>query len=426
MIDPKSIISSVIKTNTLRQTLITLSGTLITGIFGFIFYIIVARNLGPGLYGTFSVAVTFLGLIAGISDVGTNTGIIRFAAKLFRSDREKALRFLKLGFEIKVLSWLVVLTVGLLTLPWISNNLLQKPELAYPLRFSILGVGGFLLFSFATYAVQALEKFWVWSGLNILINFLRLTVVILLIYLGIFSLKSGLLVFIIFPFLGFLTGLFFIPNFFIVKKESKLASEFFRYNKWVALFTLIAAISSRVDTFIATRLLSLHDVGIYSVATSLSSVVPQIVFALAVVVAPKLASFDSKDKALDYLIKLQLFTIGLSVLGLIIGIPLSRFLVPALYGASYTSSTTPLIVLLVAQAIFLISVPAHTSVFYYFSYPKLFVWISLGHLMIVGGAGWILISRFGVLGAAVAVLLGNLFNFVTPFVWVFNKFRRKL
>lgn len=285
-------------------------------------------------------------------------------------------------------------------------------------------MGGALLFSFATFSVQAIQKFLAWSILNISINLLRLLTVALLIYLGLLTLDSTLAVYVFFPFLGFLVGLFILPNFFKVKNEVEVAKRLFSYNIWVAAFTLIAAISSRLDTFLSTRLLSLEEVGIYSVAVNLASIVPQVVFALGTVAAPKLASFNSDKKAVSYLKKLQLFVFGLCGSGLAIGIPLSYFLIPALYGQVYTASIPPLIILLVAQAIFLFSVPVHTGVTYYFGYPKLFVWVSLVHLAIVLGLGWVLISNFGIIGAAWTVLLGSVSNFLIPAIWILRKFRK--
>src|SRR5690606_39148753 len=147
-------------------------------------------------------------------------------------------------------------------------------------------------------------------------------------------------------------------------------------------------------------------VGVYQVAKNLTDIVPQIVFALAVVVAPKLAAFNlDHKKAVPYLKKVQLLTLGLSVLGIIVGIPLGYFLIPQIYGMEYLPSIYPFIILIIAQAVFLISIPAHTSVIYYFSNPKLFLPISLGHLSVVGVLGWMIIPRDGYIGAAWVVLL---------------------
>ncbi|MCX6706172.1 MAG: oligosaccharide flippase family protein [Candidatus Woesebacteria bacterium] len=421
----KERIKQILRTKTFSQTVITSFGTVVNGILGLFFYILAARYLGPSKFGIFSISVSVIALIASIANFGVDTGIVRFVGRSITHDREKALKFLKAGFYIKVVSSLLVIILGWYLVPFAAIKFFQKSELIFPLRLSLIGVGSALLFSYVSSAVQALQRFWVWSGLNIFSNLLRLLATIGLFALGLFSVQSALSVYIIFPFLGFLVGLFFLPNFFKVKKERAVLSEFLKFNGWVAAFTIIAAIASRLDTFLSARFLTLGDVGIYSVAVSLTSFVPQIVFAIGTVVAPKLASFTSKTDVLKYLKKLQLFVIGIGVFGVVIGIPLSHLVIPFFYGGEYVLSIYPFIILLLAQTIFLISIPVHTSIIYYFSYPKFFVITGIVNLLIVFVGGWFLIGSFGYVGAAWAIFIGNIFNFVVPAIWVINKFRKK-
>ena len=421
----KEKIKQILKSKTFSQTLITSFGTIVNGVLGLFFYVLAARYLGPSKFGIFSISVAAIALIASITNFGVDTGIVRFVGSYISTDRQKALRFLKSGFYIKTLSSIFVIILGWYIVPFVATYFFQKSELIFPLRLSLIGVASALLFSYVTSAVQAFQKFWVWSGLNIFSNLLRLLATIGLFTLGILSVESALSVYIIFPFLGFLLGLFFLPNFFKVQGEKRIFSEFMQFNGWVAAFTIIAAISSRMDTFLSARFLTLSDVGIYSVAVSLTSFIPQVVFAIGTVVAPKLASFTSKGDALKYLKKLQLFVLGIGIAGVTLGIPLSYFVIPAFYGGDYIHSIYPFIILLFAQAIFLISIPVHTAIIYYFSYPKLFVYITLINFLILLFGGWYAISNFGYVGAAWVFLIGNISNFIIPAVWVINKFKKK-
>lgn len=318
----------------------------------------------------------------------------------------------------------MLIAIGWFVIPLVAQNFFKKVELIYPLRLSLLGAFGWLLSNFVSAALQSLQKFVHWSLLNISINSMRLVALLVLSCLGLLNVNSGLYLYILAPFVGFFIGLAFIPKFWQVKNENEVAKDFFRYNKWVAIFTVIVAVSSRVDTYLSTRLLTLGDLGIYSVAANLSSIVPEIVLALATVVAPKFASFTSKKDAMTYFKKLQLFVFGLAIAGVLVGGPLSYFIIPKLYGLDYLLSIAPFIVLLVSQAIFLVSVPVHTSIFYYFAYPKIFVYIAIVHLLLVSGLGWFLIGQYGYMGAALTMLLGNIFNFIVPAIWVVKEFKK--
>lgn len=419
-------IREILATKTVRQSAVTVGGTIINGLIGWIFYILVARELGPAKFGIFTVATATIALLSSIFNVGIDTGLVRFVGKYISSEKTKALRFMKLGLEVKFVSGMVLVCVGWVLAPFFAKVVFNKPELIFPLRLSLIGALGYLLSFFVTSTFQAMQKFFSWAALIIFMTSLRVLAILGLIYLGIGGADFTIYAYIYSPFIGFLVGLTFLPKFFKVKNEFAVAREFFHYNKWVAAFTLIAAVSSRLDTFISTRLLTLSDLGIYSVANSLAGFVSGIVLALATVVAPKLASFTSNVEAKRYLKKLQFFVLALGAAGLSFGIPLSYYVIPKFYGLSYVASISPFIILLASQIIFLISVPVHTSIYYYFSKPKVFVFVETGYLILVSGLGWLLISRFGFLGAAVTMLAGNIFNFLVPGVWVVKQFRHKI
>lgn len=416
---------SIFRTATFKQSQITILGTIINGALGAVFYILLARFLGPENFGFLIVSIVILTLISDISDFGTNTGLVKYVSQSLLSNEKEALKFLKLSLEFKILIWAVVFGVGFFISPLVAQNIFHKDELTYPLRLVMLGVGGALLFSFATSALQAFQKYFVWSLINILTNFLRLLFIIILIYLSKLNLYSSLLSFILFPFIGFFLALLFLPikKVIVQRNEFAVAKKLFNYNVRVGIFTLIAAVSARLDTFLTARLLSPFEIGIYGAANQLVSVVPQLVSALGLVAAPKFASFTNKFDMVIYLKKLQLFVLGLSALGLL-AIPVSFYLIPQFFGSEYSAAIMPFAILLLAMLIFLISVPVHNSVIFYFGKPDVFIWVSIGHLIIIGSLGFFMISQFGVIGAATTVLVGTIFNLLVPLGWLLYKINK--
>jgi O-antigen/teichoic acid export membrane protein len=247
-----SFIGNIVSTSTFRQSGITFFGTFINGILGAGFYIVSARILGPSLFGVLSIAIVTLALVADIGDLGTNTGLTRFVSKYAQDDPEKANRFLRLGLFIKLSVAIFVITIGILLAPFIANKLLTKPELVIPLRISFIGVGTTWLFSFITVALQSFQKFWKWSVIQIFTNFLRLSLVIIFFLVAKVDVNNTLLIYILMPLIGFIVGLTMIPRGFVkAKNEFLLVKEFFQYNKWVAVFIVIAAVGARLDTFIS-------------------------------------------------------------------------------------------------------------------------------------------------------------------------------
>lgn len=411
----------IFKTATFRQSLITFSGTVLNGALGAIFYIMLARYLGPSGFGVLMIAITTLTLIAGISDIGTNTGLVRFVGKYAKSDPDKAKKILKLSLEVKLIVSVSVLLIGFLVSGFVAKNIFLKPEISTPLKLAFTGVGSALLFSYIVHTFQAYQKFYLWSGIQIGTNFLRILIILLFFRFGNLGIETSIITYISIPFLGFLLGLFLVPRDFMqIKKEFSVASEFFHYNKWVAAFSGISALSSRLDTLVTARLLTSYQVGLYSVANQLVQIVPQITVALGTVVAPKMASMSDIKGMVNYFKKVQFMVLLLAFLG-VLSIPVVKFLIPFIYGADYTNSIPVFTILLFAMLVFLISVPVHNSVIYFFSYPKLFFFLSIGHLLITGVIGYIFILNMGVVGASIAVFIGSVFNFVVPLFWVVKK-----
>ena len=416
---------SILSTATFRQSQITLAGTLINGGLGILFYFAMARFLGPLNLGLLTISIATMTLIADIADLGTNTGLVKFVAANLKDNKDKALRFLKLSLMVKFITWVVVLSIGFLLAPTIATNIFNKIELVIPLRLVMLGVGGVLLFSFATSALQAFQKYFIWSLLNVSTNFFRLVVILVFFAGSYLNLTTSLLTYITLPFFGFLFGLAFLParKIFSAKNEFNLIGNFFKFNLWIAGFSIIAALSSRLDIFLSARLLSASEVGIYGLASQLVQIVPQIIGALGVVVSPKFAGFQNNKDMLTYFKKFQLLVLGVAAAG-VLAIPFCVYLIPLIYGLEYTLSVGPFIVLLLATLVFLISIPTHNSIIFYFGKPEVFLWLSLFHLFLVGILGYFMISTYGIMGAAVTVFVGNIFNLLTPLIWFLNKIRK--
>jgi O-antigen/teichoic acid export membrane protein len=421
----RNLFISIINTKTIQQSAVTLVGTAINGILGLIFYILIARQLGPEQFGNISLAITVLTLTADIADFGTNSGITRFVPKFLVDDPTRSKRILKMTLQFKFAAYVVVLLLGLVTAPFIATHVFSKPELASLLQFSFIGVGGAMLFSLASTALQSMQKFGHWSIVNITSNLLRLVIVSILVLQQYLDSTTILATYIAVPFFGFLLASLFLPVRQIIYSKDTWSDRgiFFRYNRWVAVNILIAAFASRMDLLLIGRLLSSVELGIYAAANQLISMLPQLIGALGSVAAPKLASFTEDDQMMTYFKKFQLFTGLLAVIGLIC-LPLLWFVIPIILGSAYIASLPIFSILFIAMMIFLLSIPVNMAITYYFEEPQFFIVTSMINLFIMIIVGYAAISIFGVLGAAGTVLSGMIVNYVLSLVYFRKKARR--
>ena len=120
-----NIFNSVIHTKTVQHSGISIIGTFINGALGMLFFIFLARNLGPEDFGLLSVSISSLTLLADIADLGVNSSIIKFVGKNIKEDSRIAYQFLKAGLLIKLFLWIAILIIGLLLSPFIAINILD-------------------------------------------------------------------------------------------------------------------------------------------------------------------------------------------------------------------------------------------------------------------------------------------------------------
>ncbi len=412
----------ILATKTFSQSALTIFATILSGVLGLFFYLTLAKELGTAAFGIFSVGVATLSLLADVGDLGTDTGLIRFIGK-YINEKDKVAKFLKLGLEINLAVWIVVLVIGWFLTPLIAERILLKPELLTPLRLALFGFGGALLFSFSNHALQAFQKYTVWSLAQVFGNLVRFLVVLLIIFTIGLNLYNSLYIYILVPFVFFLLSLLFLPKFFKVKNELSVSKEFFNFNIWVFIITIISALAARTDTFLITRFLPINQVGIYAAAMQLTSFMPQLAFAIATVAAPKLAGFTTKAMTIKYLKKLQLFCTGIALVGLT-GIPVAYLLINKFYGQSYLQSFLPFVILYLGQLLLLMALPAQQAIFYYFAKPKFFVPLSVLHLAIILILGTIFINSLGIVGAAWAVLISEIMLVIMPVSWVVYQFTK--
>ncbi|OGE34519.1 hypothetical protein A3C32_04215 [Candidatus Daviesbacteria bacterium RIFCSPHIGHO2_02_FULL_41_14] len=416
--------SKFLKTVTFRQTSITVIATMINGILGFIFFAVLARYLGPVNFGLFITTITVLTLMSDIADLGVNTSIVKFAASLqARSDSEREV--LKIGLVTKIIVSLTVAVIGYLLSDIIANTLFNKSDLVFPLRLASLGVIGALLFSYVTSYLQAKSRFLSWGGLNISLNLGRLILIGLLVSSQSLTILNSLIAYLIFPILGFVIALGFMPiiKILTVKVPSESISQFFNYSKWAAVFIAITALSSRVDIFLSARILNTQQLGFYVAAAQLLVVIPQLASALGLVFSPKYSNFSSLGSMISYYKKTQILVIIPSVVALLL-IPFASFIIQLTYGEEYIAAAPIFVILLLAMLIFLISIPIHNAILYYFSDSKFFTFLSFGHIIIMLTVGFYLISQYQAVGTALAVLIGSLFNLLVPGFYLFRRIRK--
>src|SRR5437764_1408696 len=152
-------IGAILKTKTLQQSFLTVGATLLNGALGAIFYISLARFLGPEDFGIVIIAISFMTVIADIADFGINSSIVRFLSADLLDNPKNAYQFLKISLEIKLIVWLLIFGLGYFLAPGLAAYF-GRSQLVWPLRLVLFGVGGAILFSFSAAVIQSFQRYW--------------------------------------------------------------------------------------------------------------------------------------------------------------------------------------------------------------------------------------------------------------------------
>ncbi len=374
--------------------------------FGAGFYFLLARLLDPGQYGLFSIIIVTTTILSDIFDLGGNQALVRFVPQ-YKSESKKQSQVINLVLVTKLVSGLIVAVAVSALSNQIANHIIGQSNVAQLLPLAGLGVLAQLLFSFSTSLAQASERFWIWSGLFIATNSARIGLIISLFFLGKLTGANSVMAYIFIPLLGFIFSLTIIRFKFSPASFADInIRKVFSFNAWVTAFIVVASIGARIDTFLTAKLINLSAVGIYFLVNQIVAILPQLAGAIGVVTSPKYSSFDTLPKNLSYTLKATYLTLAVAFVSSVLVVPLG-FLVLKFTGGEYATGFTPMLILLLAMCIFLVTSPIRDSILYFFAKPQFFFWLGLVHVFQTIALSYYLIPRYQIIGSAVTFLLGQ-------------------
>ena len=391
-----------LKTATFRDTTIVFMGNNLSSVLGAVFFFILAHQAGPTVFGIFSISIAISITVVDLFDIAINNAIISFGSKI--GQRALALRNgLKRKLLLSVI-FSILLWVCIPAIIWIFG----KPEIAYALKISVWLIPAKAIFSFVKTALQAGKDFFLDSTVDILSSVFRLIGFFILWKIGMSPLASALWSYILGLLFSTVIALPKVKELVSVEVEDDFShKEFSTYQSWMTLAFAASSISSRLDIFFLTRMVSLETVGWYQAAFRLYMPVQQLASSISRVLAPRFASFLNREESKAYLKKALLLSGGLAA-SMFLLIPIYPWAIKFLYGGNFQGSIIFAYGLLGYFSLFLLSTPWWSRLLYYYSNARRFAIISIFQFVVLAAAIPLAIITFGGTGVAVA-LFGSLF-----------------
>jgi len=142
-----------------RASFCLISGTASATIIMAIASIIIARLLGPELYGQYTLALGTPQLLLLFPDLGINQGIVKFTAT-FRAKNEnwRVKKVIKYGLIVRAFAGIIIFAVNYFFADFFATILLQRPELTFYVRIAAISVLFQAIFTTITSTFVGLDK----------------------------------------------------------------------------------------------------------------------------------------------------------------------------------------------------------------------------------------------------------------------------
>ncbi|MEQ8972295.1 MAG: flippase [Coleofasciculus sp. C1-SOL-03] len=390
----------------LRQVIANVSWLLVDKIFqlglGLVVGIWVARYLQPQSYGLLTYAFTFVSLFRAIAELGLGTLVIRDIAR----DPSCKEETLGTAFVIRLIGGIatLLLTVGIISLLK-PNDYLTRWLVGIVATSTILQAFKTIDYWFQS---QLKSKYIVVANNFVSAVYAVLRIVLIRLQMTVIAFAWASLA------ESALRGLAMVIAYYINGNHLKRWRWSFQRAKillqesWPLVFSGLAVyVYSKIDQVMLGSLLpDTTQLGYYSVAVKLSEIFDFIPVIIYQSVFPKFSALKQKNPD-EYIEKMQIYFDSMALLWILIALPvslLSPYLIGLLYGQSYASSASILSLYIWAQ--FGSNFGLARSVY-------LAVESILQYSLYLSGVGalinivinWILIPRFGAIGATMATLI---------------------
>jgi O-antigen/teichoic acid export membrane protein len=410
---------------------------LVGGTLNFVQGIMVARWLGPELYGTAALVMSYPGLVYTFFDARSTEASVKYLSEFHaRNERNRVLAMCRLGYMVDFAIASLACLVVLLTAPWAARTVIHRPEAVELLTVYAVALLPRALVGTSYATLAALGRFAVIAWIDTLMIILRVALVLGLVLYGwqVIGVVWGNAV------VMMATGLLYGVMACILMRRTWGASAFqggwhalrgrrreiFGFLAYNDLHALLGMVPKQLDLILLGHLRGPTEVGYYKLAKSISSVLGYLVGPLQSVSFPKLARLWGLGnwQALRQEVSKLAFQIGLP-LGVIAlaSAMFMPFVLPLMVGQAYRPASAAAQLLFVGSAVWLA----------FFWLRPLFLacgwvkewagWIALFALCNL--VGWLLIvPRLGYIGMSAWWLVSTLGVYTIPAIILFIRMDR--
>ena len=395
-------IFGLLKTSTLKDTLISFTGLGVTAILGFVFTIIMARVLGPVQYGVFSAVTALTSIVYNLGDLGVSSALINFLPKL----REKRQVLIDSSFWFQILIAIFILVLFLI-LSFFNNRIIPNSIPLYLILAGILSAS-YLLVGFAQGVFTAERRFWTFSISQIVDSGIKIILIFFFVSQTNLTITNALIANIISSLIAFSLTFFKDLRSVEAKFDTGIFRKLFSFAKWIAISRVFSVMFSKIDIILLNLLATSFDAGIFAAASRVTLLFALLVSSLNSVINPRFSGFDKKEKVISYIKKLSLFISGIALL-MLICVFLAGPIITLVFGDKYLPAIPVFRWMTISMLPFLFSLITTPAILYTYNKPDFFAKTTAFQVITIIIMEIILIPRISYYAPVVAMGVTNVF-----------------
>lgn len=395
------------KTNIARGAGLSFAGKVIGGGLQYLYTIVVARILGLEIFGQFMLGFTIINLAAGIGRLGLEGGVVRFVS-LYKGtgDKGRIKGAIMQSLKYSIVPSTVIGIFLFLTADPVFIRLFKEPDLENTLKILSLSLPFLALMTITLAATQGFQimKYTVYCQ-NIFMPAFNLLLVLLFFFAG-FKLSGAAAAFVISVFITSILSVYYLLKSF--PEMNSIASipdtkEIVSFSVTVLLSTLFINLIVWTDTLMLGYLRSSEEVGVYNAVARTALLMGNILASFIPVFAPIISDLFNRSEIqkLETLFKIVTKWIFKLSFPLFLFIVLFSKEILAMFGADFVQGWSSLAILSFAQIINASAGPV-AFILMMSGKPKMLMYNSLLVCMINIVLNYVLIPRYGIIGAAIA------------------------
>lgn len=422
----------LIKAPTIKNIFIILSSKILASFFSFIYIYILIRKISVSEFGNYNLTVEMIALVTSLTDVGLTTGFVRFYSFYIINDQIKAKYLLKYILKIKFTSSLIfIFFINIFSLK-ISIFLFSNENYQNLIKISSILILFHTMEGFLLSILQSKEKFLKFSVIVLGVALLKIVTLLSLEKLGEINILNLLLNLLLISFCSCLSLSYFLKDELKIKyfisneKKQEVKKQLINFSKWVLLSSISVSIFMRLDVIMLKKLSTEIELGFYSGAQKMATILPIITASLTTVLMPKVSKIKEKSEFKGYIKKSFILSAVICIPLIIIYLSANTF-IPIFLGQKYENSIKIFKFLLLSY-IFGIFVNPISLILYNLNKTKELSIMNLIQVFINYIGNRLFIPKYGALGAVASTFLVGLFGSVyilTVYFYEKNKIEKQ-